>query len=656
MCGICGGVHLQERPAIEEELLRRMTAALRHRGPEETGFYRDANAGLGHARLSILDLQGGRQPIHNEDQSLWVAYNGEVFNFPELRADLEARGHRFYTHTDTEVLVHLYEDRGERCLEALNGQFAFALWDRKQRRLFLARDRLGIAPLYYTLLDQTLWFASEAKAFLELERFQAGLDPLGLEQLFTFWATLPPRTVFRDVRELPPGHWLEVRGGRLRVQRYWGVDFSGADRGRPDARREQAYAQTLFDLLQDSVRIRLRADVPVASFLSGGLDSSLVSALAQKRTGGKLKTFSVRFQDPAYDEGPHQLEAARALGTEHAEITCTYDQVSHILPEVVWHAEKPLVRTAPAPLYLLARLVRDHGIKVVLTGEGSDEILGGYDLFREMKIRRFWARRPDSAFRPKLLQRLYPAVSGWPRQAPAYLEAFYRQRLADTALPYYSHLPRWDTTAWSQRFFSAEWRRSLGAYDAREDYAASLPPGFAEWDDLAQAQYIEIDTLLSGNLLCSQGDRMVMAHGVESRPPFLDHRLVEWCSRLPPSLKLRGLREKYLLKRVARPLLPPGIVGRPKQAYRAPDSASLFGSTPPEYLEPLLSRDSLAQRGYFDATAVGQLVQKSRAGRSVTSARENIALVGIVTTLLLDDLFVRRRSGPARASVLPDPA
>jgi asparagine synthase (glutamine-hydrolysing) len=646
MCGICGGVHLQDRPPITEEPLRRMATALRHRGPEDSGLYRDAHAGLAHARLSIIDLAGGHQPIPNEDKTVWVTYNGEIFNYPELRAGLEARGHRFSTHTDTEVLVHLYEEKGAGLLADLNGQFAFAIWDVKRKRALLARDRLGILPLHYTLLDGTLWFASEVKAFLELDRFRAELDPQGVSQLFTFWSPQPPRTVFKGVSELPPGHCLVVENGVLRTEAYWTLSFPAGRTPRPDARREAELGEELLALLRDSVRLRLRADVPVAAFLSGGLDSSLISALAQEVTGRNLQTFSVRFQDPAYDEGPHQHEVAKFLGTRHQEITCSYDDVARILPQIVWHAEKPLVRTAPAPLFLLAKLVQESGIKVVQTGEGADEILGGYDLFREMRIRRFWARRPGSRFRPVLLRRLYPAVAEWSRQPLAYLAAFYRSGLQATDLPYYSHLPRWDTTAWTQRFFSAEWKQALADYDPRTEYAASLPGAFGSWEPLAQAQAIEIQTLLSGNLLSSQGDRMVMAHGVESRPAFLDHRVVEWCAALPPSLKLRGLKEKVLLKRIARPLLPPGITQRPKQAYRAPDSASLFSPAAAAYRDELLSPERLARTGCFDPAAIAPLVAKARAGRGVTSARENIALVGILTTQLLDAAFVRRERVP----------
>lgn len=640
MCGICGGMSLAGRPPVSQEHLGRMLERLRHRGPDDSGFYRDERVGLAHARLSIIDLEGGRQPIANEDESVWVVLNGEIFNYPELRAELIKRGHRFRTRTDTEVLVHGYEEKGEEFVRDLNGQFAFALWDRKRRRLLLVRDRFGIAPLFYVRAGGSLLFASEIKALLAHPEVKAEPDPFGLDQLFTFWATLPPRTTFKNILELPPAHRLTVSDGGERLQPYWDLDFPDREEARGDGRGEKVLREAFMELLLDSVRIRLRADVPVASFLSGGLDSSIISALVRRHFNPELRTFSVRFADRDFDEGRHQKAMTDHLGTEHREVLCRRNDIGRIMPAVVRHAEKPLIRTAPAPLYLLAREVRRAGIKVVLTGEGADEILGGYDLFREMKIRRFWARRPESKFRPLLLQRLYPYLPDWPRRAPRVLEAFYRSGLARTEHPGYSHFPRWETTAWIKRFYAETWREQLRGYDAVEEYAAALPPRFAAWEPLAQAQYIEIKTLLAGNLLSSQGDRMVMAHGVESRQPFLDHRLAEFCAALPPGLKLKGLNEKYLLKKAAAPYLPPGITERRKQAYRAPDGASFFGEDPPEYLGALLTEANLRRTGYFSPAEAGRLVRKCRNSAVPSGARENLAAVGIITTLLSDSLFI----------------
>ncbi|MHB9156383.1 MAG: asparagine synthase (glutamine-hydrolyzing) [Endomicrobiales bacterium] len=645
MCGICGKYALHERQTVDLQLLKRMIYLLRHRGPDGFGIYRDRDIGLAHARLSIIDLSGGRQPITNEDRTVWIVYNGEVFNYVELKKGLEEAGHRFYTKTDTEVIVHLYEEKGEDFLGYLNGQFAFALWDKRQKKLILARDRFGIRPLFYTTAGGALLFASEIKALLADPRVKAGMDPRGLDQFFTFWATLPPQTVFKDIFELPPAHYLTAQDGKTAVKRYWDLAFpEGASFAAPAD--ENKYAARLLELMTDAVRIRLRADVPVASYLSGGIDSSFISALVKNRFNGDLQSFSVCFSDTDYDESVFQERMAGFIGTKHTGISCGYDDIGRVMPEVVWHAETPLVRTAPAPLYLLSRAVRSNGIKVVLTGEGADEVLAGYDLFRETRIRRFWARSPGSRFRPLLLKELYRYVADWPRRAPAYLEAFYRSSLENTEASYFSHIPRWETTARAKRYFSRGMKESLGEYRSIDDFERLLPAGFSRWDYLSRAQYIEIITLLSGNLLSSQGDRVMMANSVEGRLPFLDYRVVEFCAALPPALKLKVLKEKYLLKEIAKPFLPQEIVQRSKQAYRSPDSASFFCGEPLEYVSHLLSRRHIEETGYFDHAAVEGLVRKCRdAGAPLISTRDNIAVVGIITTLLADHQFVRHFRG-----------
>jgi asparagine synthase (glutamine-hydrolysing) len=655
MCGICGNYNLTKEHDISVELLKQMVLILRHRGPDEFGMYRDRDIGLAHARLSIIDLAGGQQPIANEDKSVWIIYNGEVFNYLELREELAQKGHRFATKTDTEVIVHLYEEKGEGFLQYLNGQFALALWDKKKHKLILARDRLGIRPLFYTVTGGSLLFASEIKSLFVDPRVKAALDPQGLDQFFTFWSTLPPQTTFKDICELPPAHYLVAEGGHTVLKRYWDLAFPDAAMGAAAAHDEKYYADGLLALLLDATRIRLRADVPVAAYLSGGIDSSFISSLVKKHFNDRLQTFSVSFSDNDYDESGYQKAMADYLGTEHRTITCSYDDIGKIMPDVIWHAERPLVRTAPAPLFLLAGLVRSNNIKVVLTGEGADEVLAGYDLFREARIRRFWARSPGSKFRPLLLKELYQYVPNWPRQSPAYLEAFYRPTLTATDKSYYSHIPRWETTARTKKFFSPAMKDILSGSSSIDDFERTLPADFPGWEPLAQAQYIETTTLLSGNLLSSQGDRMMMANSVEGRLPFLDYRVVEFCAALPPRLKLKVLKEKYLLKEIAGAYVPPAIIGRRKQAYRAPDSASFFGSHPLEYVAHLLSKENIERTGYFDYGAVNRLINKCNG----TSCRllgtgDNIAMVGILTTLLTDYHFIqhfRDRQAVAGANV-----
>jgi asparagine synthase (glutamine-hydrolysing) len=636
MCGIAGIYNLTGDKSIDLLTLKKMIAIVAYRGPDEFGFYLDPRIGLAHSRLSIIDLSGGKQPMHNEDKSLWVIFNGEIFNYIELREGLISRGHVFYTHSDTEVLLHLYEEKGPDFVKELNGQFAIALWDKRQESLLLARDRLGIRPLFYTQVEGKLLFASEIKSIFVDKAIKRELDPIGLDQLFTFWGNSAPRTVFKEIRELPPAHYLVASRGKLIVKRYWDLEFSPINASDNDC------AEKLLYLLKDSIRLRLRADVPVAAYLSGGLDSSLISSLVKKFYNENLQTFSVSFSDANFDEGSFQRRMSEFIRTKHSQVTCSYSDIGKIMPEVVWHAEKPLIRTAPAPLFMLAKLVRQNNIKVVLTGEGADEILGGYDLFREAKIRRFWAKFPDSRLRPLLIRELYSYIPNWPRKTSAFLEGFYRKNLFPTDSLHYSHIPRWETAVKVKSLFSHELRDKNNGYDAIDEFDQCLPQNFRGWEPLAQAQYIEIQTLLSGNLLCSQGDRMMMANSVEGRFPFLDYRLVEFGFNLPAKLKIKVLKEKYLLKKISKEFLPKEIISRVKQAYRAPDSASFLRAGSLEYVNELLSPGNLKDSAYFDPMAVTALAEKCRVmENSRISARDNLAMVSVITTLLLDKLYIR---------------
>jgi asparagine synthase (glutamine-hydrolysing) len=644
MCGIAGFFALRgelPRHAASRLVLERMVESVRHRGPDDGGAYLDARAGLGHRRLSIVDLSpAGHQPLRSADGSLWITFNGEIFNYVELRRDLEARGHAFHSHSDTETIVQAYAEHGPACVASFNGDFAFALWDRTRRRLLLARDRMGVRPLYYTIVDGVLVYASEVKALLEYPGVRAELDPIALAQCFTFWFPLAPRTPYKGILELPPGHRLIAEDGGFTVQPYWKLEYPPAGEARADGRSEGEVAEALEALLEDATRIRLRADVPVGAYLSGGFDSSATTALARRLTTGRLRTFSVGFERAEFDETPFQREVVRALGTEHSEMACSAADIGASFPDVVRHAERPVLRTAPAPLYMLAKRVREHGFKVVLTGEGADEVFGGYDIFKEAKVRRFWARRPDSAWRPALLRRLYPYLGGMQSQSLEYLRAFFRSGLERVDDPLFSHLPRFLLTQRIARFFSPALREAVRGYDALEEMRDGLPAEFRGWHPLNQAQYLEAAHLLPGYILSAQGDRVAMAHAVEGRFPFLDHRVVEFAARIPPRLKLKGLREKYILRRALGRHLPAAIGERAKQPYRAPDSESFFQAGA-GWSEEVLSAGALRAAGCFDPAAVARLVAKCRAGGAIGAA-DNMAFVGIVSTQLLDAQFVRR--------------
>ena len=649
MCGIAGILDLQSGNAPQREQLERMIGALAHRGPDGFGYHLQGPVGLAHARLSIIDLAGGWQPIRNEDGSVWVTFNGEIFNYLELRTELEASGHRFYTHSDTEVIVHAYEQFGRDFVRRLNGQFAFALWDARAQALLLVRDRVGIRPLFYTRARGRLLFASEAKALFASDEVARRLDPRAVADVFTFWSALAPATVFEGIHALPPGHILTIRNGREELRQYWDWEFPA--RGVDDARSMDECLDGLRERLVQSVRLQVRADVPVGAYLSGGLDSSLIVGLLRRYTEVPLRTFSIRFTDNEFDEGRYQQEMVAALGTDHSEFHCSADDIAQAFPQTVLHAESPILRTAPTPLMLLARQVRAAGYKVVLTGEGADEVMAGYDIFKEGQIRRFWARNPASTMRPKLFARLYPYLSNSPTAAPAYAQRFFGQGLDAARLPYFAHLPRWHTTRRAWQCFSREWQAQLAAHDPVANFARQLPPQSASWRSLAQDQYVEAHTLLSGYLLSSQGDRMAMANSIEGRFPFLDHDFIEYCNGLPPRYKLMGLTEKFLLKRLARELLPAAIYRRPKQPYRAPDVNSFFrNGAPVDYVADLFSEARLRDTGYFDPAVARKLVDKCRHGRAIGFS-DNMAFVGMLSTLLVDELFIRR---PAQVAA-PEP-
>ncbi|HEX7900889.1 MAG TPA: asparagine synthase (glutamine-hydrolyzing) [Planctomycetota bacterium] len=647
MCGIAGIVSLAPGLAPpSREALERMAGALRHRGPDEAGIYRDARAGLAHARLSIIDLAHGRQPLCNEDQTLWITFNGELFNYVELRAELAAAGHVFRTRGDTEVVVHAWEEWKLDAFRRFNGQWALALWDARDRALILSRDPLGILPLYVREEPGRVRFASEVKALFSDRDVPRALDPLGLAQVFTFWSTLAPRTVFRDVAELRPGHTRVYRGGRVVETSHAGRRFTPRFAGSI----EEATSE-VRRLLEHAAALRLtRSDVPVGSYLSGGLDSSLVAALGREHAGRRFATFSVRFEDEEYDETRFQRLVAERLRTDHRELVVRRRDIAEAFPDVVRHAERPFLRTAPAPLFLLSKLVRESGTKVVLTGEGADEMFAGYDLFREARVRRFWARDPGSRTRPRLLERLYPWLARSPVARSAMARRFFGRNLERAGEPGFGHEPRWSVTAALQRLFSPALRETLRGSDPVADFLGGLD--LRGLSPLAGDQVVEARTLLSGYLLSVQGDRMLMAHGVEGRFPFLDPELIAFADALPDGHKLSGLDEKHVLKRVGLGVIPDEILRRTKQPYRAPDAAAFAGDDAPDWVDACLSPEAVEAAGVFLPEGVAALRRKlrDRGGDAPFSNADNMATVGVLSTQLLHRQFL------AGAPPAPPPA
>lgn len=630
MCGIAG-VARHSANGVSVDTLGRMAAAIRHRGPDGYGFYVGQRVGFAHLRLSIIDVGGGAQPLTNEDGQIIITYNGEVYNHPEIRRELEDRGHVFKTHTDTEVVVHGYEEWGVDVLHRLNGQFAFAIYDRIRERVFVARDRFGVRPLYYAQQNGDLFFGSEVKAILASGEIESAMDRRGVHEALTLWGSRPPRTTFSGIASLEPGTYGLWKDGALFLRRYYELDY-------PEAEKEpEDVIEQLDELMLRSVGMRMRADVPVGAYLSGGLDSSITSTLASRSSPQTLRTFSITFDDPRFDESAFQREVADRVGSIHSIAAIGQQDVALTFPKVLWHAETPLLRTAPVPIYHLAKLTKEAGIKVVLTGEGADELFLGYDLFKEVAVRQFCLRRPESHYRQRLFDRLYPYLA-----QPGRGGEFWRKFFLDAGTPrdpLFSHLPRFLLSARIGDFYTPEFRRSLGELDVVAELRSSLPTRFYGWSSLNRAAYLEMTTLLSTYLLSSQGDRMAMAHGVEGRFPFLDHRLFEFSAALPTSSRLIGLREKEILRRWARRVLPARISTRGKQPYRAPDAPSFFTPNAPEWIADELCGESIRRVGIFSTAAVDGLVRRCRSG-AATGFRENQAIVGILSTQVWHRQFV----------------
>ena len=646
MCGVAGIIDFRGKsdsiPAVKE-----MLRSFSYRGPDESGIYHSPIATIGNVRLSIIDLATGQQPLSDTSGRYWIVFNGEIFNYIELREDLDKKGVKLKTHSDTEVLVNLFALYGEKCLNLLNGQFAVAIWDIKEKKLFIARDRVGIRPLFYTVANGVLYFASEIKALLGNKDVRRELNPENLAQIYTFWTSITPNTPFRDISELSPGHYMVYSRKGLSVHKFWELSFNNSN---PDVSLSDAL-EGFNELFTNAVRIRLRADVEVAAYLSGGIDSSTTVAYIKDIEPGVLNTFSIGFEDKDFDESRYQEEAVRYLNTNHRAISCTSKDIANEFPRVVWHSETPLTRTAPTPMLILSKLVRDNNIKVVITGEGSDEILAGYDIFREAIIRRFWASQPSSSLRPTLLKRIYPDIPHLRNASPNILKMFFGYRLEDTDNPLYSHLLRWNNSNHIKKHFSENLREKVNGYDPLADLSGRLPKSFMEWSPLARAQWLETTVFMSGYLLSSQGDRMAMANSVEGRYPFLDYRVIEYCSSLPDRLKLNGLNEKYLLKKLMAGRIPESIVKRPKQPYRAPISSVFMGMGRPDYVDEMLSEKMTRNAGIFNYESVGALVSKiKKAGTG--SEMDNMVITSVISTHLVYSQFIEKKDSEFRNSTL----
>ena len=624
MCGICGVVYSDPERPVDREMLSHMTDMMCHRGPDSHGFYIAPGIGLGIRRLSIIDLQTGDQPISNEDGTITVVCNGEIYNFEELRKELLAAGHRFKTHSDVEVIVHLYEDHGVQCVEHLRGMFGFALWDARRRRLMIARDRLGIKPLLYSLGTNGLFFGSEYKSILVSGRIEREIDVLAMKDLFTVGLVLAPKTLFSRIRQLVPGHYILYQDGTLSIHKYWDLHFPliGEDKPRLSA---QEWGESLRAKLEESVRIHLRSDVPVGAWLSAGVDSSSVVSLMSRLTDHPVQTFSLAFENPRFDEVSQQkiLTDFSGYHLSNQKAVCTTNDFK-LLPKAVWHCEDPFTLDVGIARMLLSKLASKN-VKVVLTGEGSDEVFGGYQWFRLHKILQPFTKLPLGIRR---LIRLMPAVRNrWPR-ACRILDG-----PAKMCLTRYKQFIDAQFSEFDYCVFSDDLRQGLINHEDIQD-DLSPPQDFDRWHPFAQLQYFEMKVRLS-DYITRNLDAASMAYSLEVRVPFLDHQFVEFCTQIPPALKMKRLEEKHMLRRAMSDMLPAEIVRRRKRGLGAPYVQ--WTSDLPEFAMDLLSENKLSEKGYFNPKFVVQMIEHHRTGKASYGRQ----LMGVLGVQLWDDLFLR---------------
>jgi asparagine synthase (glutamine-hydrolysing) len=616
MCGIAGFIDLRQEGRIDQDILTRMTGTIVHRGPDSGGSFVEGSAALGFRRLRIVDLETGDQPLFSEDRSLVLTCNGEIYNHRELREELTAKGHVFRTRTDVEVLLHLYEEEGPELLHRLNGQFAFALYDRRERSLFLARDQFGICPLYYTVVDGLLIWASEIKAILEHPRAPREVDLTGLDQVLTLPGPISPRSVFRGIESLPSGHFLLARNGGVKTVEYWDLDYPLQDEVE-GALSEEHYASRLGELFERSVRYRLQADVPVGFFLSGGLDSSMIAAMIRRVSPDVQRhSFSVSFTDARISEARYQRLMSRLVSSIHHEIPFAETDVATWLSEAVYHAECPLKETYDTASLALSRAARDQGISVVLNGEGSDELFAGY------VGHRFDRRRAGTGKRHDLDTVLGDAI---------------RERLWGDPDLYYEK----DEHAFrevKEMLYAPDLSARLDEFDCT-NFPVVNKERLRGRHPVHKRCYLDFKLRLAGHLIADHGDRMAMASSVEARYPFLDFQLVELCREIPPDFKLNGFNEKAILKEVARDLVPREIIEREKFAFVAPGMPSLLQQGI-EWIQDQLSYERIKRHGYFNPDTVELLKKKySQRGYTLSHHLEDDLLIVVLTFGLLKDAF-----------------
>jgi len=599
VCGIAGIVRWNSAPVLEEEI-RSMCGAMVHRGPDEEGVYLGDSVALGMRRLSIIDIDNGQQPVSNEDGSVWTVFNGEIYNHRELRRDLERKGHTFRTASDTETIVHLYEDLGPQCVDRLRGMFAFAIWDVRKRKLLLARDRLGIKPLYYAERNGELLFASELKPILQIPGVTPSVSWEAASHLFTFLATPASQSIVEGVRKLEPARIATATAGRpLQIERYWKVDFA------PDlTSTEDELVERLRELLVESVVLHEVSDVPIGAFLSGGVDSSAIVATMAGLSRNRVKTFSIGFAEAGYDELEYARQVAHAFGTDHHELILNPNVVD-IVEDLTWYLDEPFGDTSAIPTYMVSKLASEH-VKVVLSGDGGDELFGGYDKYLvEQSERRF-----DKV--PAFVRHMAGAVG---HAMPDGMRGRrFLQHLALDGPRRYLHASTMFQTGQLRALLQGDVFAAVSRHDPLTASLAALNSQPGDW--LSAVQYNDLENYLPLDIL-TKVDRMTMAHSIEARPPLLDHKLVEFAATVPAHMRLRDGTTKYLLKRAMRGILPDGIIDRPKQGFAVP-LAQWFRGALSGFVRDLLLSPTCRQRGFFNASYIEAMLRQHEQGRDLS--------------------------------------
>ena len=606
MCGI-NGIAFSSRSnrEINRRVLEKMRDVIYHRGPDAGGFYVEEKIGLGHRRLSIVDVAGGAQPMFNEDESVVIVYNGEIYNHADYREELEAKGYKYQTHCDTETILHLYEEYGTECVERLRGMFAFAIWDKRKKELFIARDRLGVKPLYYVHdAEGNLFFASEIKALLEARAVKPEINFNALPDMMANHGTSGEETLFKNVKRLMPGHFLIWKDGKVHIEKFWEVQYTPKHKEKQDF----VFVEEWRELFKESVRLRLMADVPLGMFLSGGIDSSAICAMMAEMVDEPIKTFSVGFKEREANEFEYARIVSQAFKTEHYEITITPDQFFGELPNLIWHEDEPLGFDSSIPLYFVSKLAQQH-VKVVLTGEGSDELLGGYARYHKTLLNLAYGEKYESLTPSVARSLVKTAVGVMPFAVKKKLSRTFLALPSDIENLYLDNFAVFPKS-YQEKIFTAEtkeWIGDLNPYAILKNYIAASD---AE-NLLDQMLYADTKTYLH-ELLMKQ-DQMSMAASIESRVPFLDHKLVEYTAKLPERLKLRGKTTKWILREAMKGILPDEILQRPKMGFPVPMADWLSGTFKRIVEEYVLSERALS-RGIFEQKFTNELVARHNAG------------------------------------------